>query len=148
MTGAYLGGYRRDDRRGAPLEDGWSDIAEGAARRARFPDMKEETERRSRRSMKCAAIDGYDLVCRANDSWAERIPGETGDGASTSELERAYDAFYAAAASSVEGLRLQFETLVAIADLEGDSEIHPGGLVLLENIRRAFQRFSAEPESR
>jgi hypothetical protein len=46
----------------------------------------------------------------------------------------------------MEGLRLQFESLMAITDVESDDEIHPRVLVLPENMRHAFQELSAKPE--
>lgn len=86
----------------------------------------------------CPVVRAYDRVCQANDIWSGHIPGENGDRVSASALERAYHVFYATRAGSLEGLRLQFESLVAIADIEGDERLHPRVLTLLESMRAAF----------
>jgi hypothetical protein len=92
----------------------------------------------------CAATRAYDRVCQANDRWSECIPGDDRDGASITELERAYDAFYQTRASSLEGLRLQFESLVAVTDIEGDETPHPRVLTLLESLRVGFEWLERE----
>ena len=86
----------------------------------------------------CLVVMAYDRVCQANDRWGEHVPGDAEDGLSVTELERAYDIFYVTRATSVAGLRLQFESLVAVADMEGDEIVHPRVLRLLENMRAGF----------
>lgn len=87
----------------------------------------------------CPAVLAFDRVRRANDAWSAHIPGEFGDARAVTELDDAYDAFFAARAQSVEGLSVQFEVLVALMDIEeGDSQT-PGALNLVESMREAFE---------
>ena len=146
MTVVFLNHYRSLGRHVAARDEAWNGVEAVLAHGFQALEMIDVSERETRKSSGCAAVEAYDRVCLANDTWGAHIPGDSGDHASVSELERAYDCFYGAQATSMEGLRLQFESLVAITDVESDDEIHPRVLVLLENMRHAFQELSAKPE--
>lgn len=87
----------------------------------------------------CPAVMAYERVCAATDNWSERIPGEDGDREAMAEIEQAYEAFFQVTPRSLEGLRLQFESLVAVTDLEGELNPHPGILVLVQAMREGFE---------
>ena len=72
-------------------------------------------------------------VCRANDIWSTHVPGEFGDARAVAELDETYEAFFNSEAQTIEGLRLQFETLLAAADVEEDSGHDPRISTLIAN---------------
>lgn len=88
----------------------------------------------------CPALSAFSRVCRANDIWSTHIPGEFGDARAVAELDEAYEAFFNSEAQTIEGLRLQFETLLAAADVEEDGGLDARVNTLIANMRSAFTR--------
>ena len=101
----------------------------------KVPLMPPETVNRTQ----CPAVAAYEKVCAATDIWAEHIPDAEGDRESAAKIEQAYDIFYRTTPTSLEGLRLQFESLVAVADIEGDNNLQPRILDLVRAIRKGFE---------
>ena len=49
----------------------------------------------------CPVLGSYDKVCALTDEWAENVPGMDRDQEIGAEIERAYDAFHRATATSL-----------------------------------------------
>ena len=90
----------------------------------------------------CPAVAAFGRVCRANDTWCGHVPGESGDGRAVRELDDAYNAFFNSKARTMEGLRLQFEILLAVAGIEENESIDQRSSSLIGNMRLGFARIS------
>ena len=93
---------------------------------------------------RCSALASYEKVCALTDEWAGSVPGVDADREIGAEIDHAYDVFHRATATSLEGLRLQFENLIAATDVEGDLNPHPRVLELVRSMRAGFETLEAK----